>query len=87
MPADKPMHRLAAALAESLKAIEASYSEEMREIREKLMEARHEAEKDEPNGQKIKAILADCNSMVKSFAGLDPVWRGVQRIARMVGLD
>jgi hypothetical protein len=91
MPADtpkrEPIHRLATALAESLKAIEADYGEEAREIRAKLAEARHEAEKAEPNGTKIKAILADCGDMVKSFAALDPMWQGIQRIARLVGLD
>jgi len=86
-PKREPMHRLATALAESLKAIEADYSEEMREVREKLGEARREAEKDEPSTTKIKAILADLNDSVKTVAALDPVWRGVQRVARMLGLD
>ena len=80
------MHRLAAALSDSLEAIEADYSEEMREIREKLAEARAEAEKDEPNSVKIREILDDCSDMVKSFAALDPLWQGVQRVARMVGI-
>ena len=26
------------------------------------------------------------NEMVKTFAGLDPMWQGVQRVARMFGL-
>jgi hypothetical protein len=82
----EPMHRLAAALAESLKAIESDYGEEMREIREKLAEARNEAEKAEPNGVKLKAILADCSEIVRTFAALDPAWRGVQRVARMIGI-
>ena len=82
-----PMHRLASALADSLKAIEADYGEEAREIRAKLAEARAEAEKHEPNGTKLKAILADCGDMVKSFAALDPAWKAVQRVARLVGLD
>ena len=86
-PKREPMHRLASALAESLKAIEADYSEEMREVREKLAEARREAEKDEPSTVKIKALLADLNDTVKTVAALDPVWRGVQRVARMLGLD
>ena len=81
------MHHLASALAESLKQIEADYREEAREIRAKLAEARAEAEKHEPNSAKLKAILADCNDMVKSFAALDPAWRAVQRMARLVGLD
>jgi len=85
--APEPMHRLAAALAQSLKQIEADYGEEAREIRAKLAEARAEAEKHEPNGAKIKAILADCGDMVKSFAALDPAWKAVQRVARLVGLD
>ena len=91
MPSDAPKkgphHGLVAALAESLRAIEADYSEEKRELRDKLIEARREAEKDEPNSIKLKAILADLNDMVRSFAALDPLWQGVQRVARMVGLD
>ena len=93
----KEMHRLASALAESLKQIEADYGEEAREIRAKLAEAREvraklaeahaEASKHEPNSTKLKAILADCSEMVKSFAALDPAWRAVQRVARLVGLD
>jgi hypothetical protein len=35
----------------------------------------------------LKAILADCSEMVKSFAALDPAWRTIQRVARLVGLD
>jgi hypothetical protein len=81
-----PMHRLAAALADSLKAIESDYSEEVRGIREKLAEARQEAEKVEPNSVKLKAILADCNDMVRTFAALDPAWQGVQRVARLIGI-
>ena len=83
----KEMQRLAAALADSLKQIEADYGEEAREIRAKLAEARAEAEKHEPNGTKLKAILADCRDMMKSFAALDPAWRTIQRVARLVGLD
>ena len=83
----KQMHHLASAIAESLKQLEADYGEEAREIRAKLAEAHAEAVKHEPNGTKIKAILADCGDMVKSFAALDPMWRTVQRVARMVGLD
>ena len=81
------MHRLASALAELLKQIEADYGEETREIRAKLAEARAEAEKHEPNSTKLKAILADCSEMMKSFAALDPAWRAIQRVARLVGLD
>ena len=82
-----PMSRLAAALAQSIKQIEADYGEEAREIRAKLAEARAEAEKHEPNSTKLKAILADCNDMVKSVAAHDPAWKAVQRLARLVGLD
>ena len=73
------------ALATALKAIDDDYTEEMRELRALFEEARLEAAKDEPNGQKLKALLADANEMVRTFAGLDPVWQGVQRVARMVG--
>jgi len=83
----KEMQRLATALADSLKQIEADYGEETREIRAKLAEARAEADKHEPNSAKLKAILADCGEMVKSFAALDPAWQAVQRVARLIGLD
>jgi hypothetical protein len=78
---------LAAALSESLKAIDGDYREELRELRALLDEARREAEKDEPNGVKLKAILADCRDMFRTVAALDPMWQGIQRIARMVGID
>jgi hypothetical protein len=81
------MHHLTSALADSLKQIEADYGEEAREIRAKLAEAHAEAAKHEPNSTKLKAILADINEAVKSFAGLDPAWQAIQRVARMVGLD
>ncbi len=81
------MGELAAALAESLRAIEGDYKEEMRELRAVFEEARLEAQKDEPSGEKLKALLQDGNEMVRRFAGLDPVWQGIQRVARMVGLD
>ena len=77
---------LAHALAQSLKAIDGDYKEEMRELRTLFEEARKEAEKDEPDGVKLKALLADAGEMVKTFAGLDPVWQGVQRVAKMFGL-
>ncbi|MFO1159769.1 MAG: hypothetical protein U1E60_13090 [Reyranellaceae bacterium] len=83
----RPMHSLATALTESLKAIDDDYREELREIRQLLEEARKEAEKDEPNSVKLKAILADCKGMFRTFAALDPMWQGIQRIARMVGID
>lgn len=76
---------LATALAESLRAIDDDYTEEMRELREIFEQARKEAEKDEPDGLKLKALLADGNEMVKTFAALDPAWQGVQRVARLFG--
>ncbi len=77
---------LAAALAASLKAIDDDYSEEMRELRGILDEARKEAEKHEPNRDKLKALLADGNKIVQTFAALDPLWQGVQRVSRMFGI-
>ena len=79
------MPRLAAALAASLKAIDDDYKEEMREMRGLLAEAKQEAEKHEPDSVKIRALLDDAKKMVQTFAGLDPVWQGVQRVARMLG--
>jgi hypothetical protein len=35
---------------------------------------------------KLRALLADVGKMVQTFAGLDPMWQGVQRIARMIGI-
>ena len=81
------MKDLASALSQSIKQIEADYGEEGRELRAKLAEAHAEASKHEPNSTKLKAILADASDAVKSVAALDPVWRTVQRIARLVGLD
>jgi pyridoxine/pyridoxamine 5'-phosphate oxidase len=86
-PPNEPKQGLAAALAESLKAIDSDYREELRELRALLEEARREAEKDEPNSVKLKAILADCKDMFRTVAALDPMWLGIQRIARMVGID
>jgi hypothetical protein len=77
---------LVSALGQSLKAIDDDYKEEMRELRVLFEEAREEAAKDEPDGVKLKALLADANEMVKTFAGLDPMWQGVQRVARLFGL-
>ena len=77
---------LIAALGHSLKAIDDDYKEEMRELRALFHEAKAEAEKDEPDGVKLKALLADGNEMIKTFAGLDPVWQGVQRVARLFGM-
>ena len=78
---------LVSALGQSLKAIDDDYTEEMRELRALFAEAKKEAEKDEPDGVKLKALLADAGEMVKTFARLDPMWRGVQRVARLFGLD
>ena len=78
---------LATALADSIKAIDDDYTEEMRELRALFEEARKEAAKDEPDGVKLKALLADAGEMVKTFARLDPMWQGVQRVARLFGLD
>ena len=77
---------LVAALAQSLKAIDADYAEEMRELRALFEEARLEAEKDEPNDVKLKALLNDANEMARTFATLDPAWQAVQRVARMFGI-
>ncbi|SEP22202.1 hypothetical protein SAMN02990966_04459 [Rhodospirillales bacterium URHD0017] len=78
---------LITALGHSIKAIDDDYREEMRELRALFEEARKEAAKDEPDGVKLKALLADAREMVKTFARLDPVWQGVQRVARLFGLD
>src|SRR5436190_877024 len=54
---------LVAALGHSLKAIDDDYKEEMRELRTLFAEAKKEAEKDEPDSVKLKALLADANEM------------------------
>ena len=77
---------LITALGQSIKAIDDDYKEEMRELRALFDEARQEAAKDEPDGVKLKALLADAREMVKTFARLDPMWQGVQRVARLFGL-
>ena len=74
------------ALANSLKAIDDDFNEDMRELRALFEEAKREAEKDEPNGQKIRALLHDANEMVRTFTILDPAWQGVQRVARLFGM-
>lgn len=74
------------ALAHSLKAIDDDYTEEMRELRALFEEARQEAAKQEPNGEKLKALLADANEMARTFATLDPAWQAVQRVARLFGI-
>ena len=76
---------LAAALADSLKAIDAGYREEMRELRQIFHDAKQEAEKDEPDGVKLKALLGDANEMARTFSILDPAWQVVQRVAKMLG--
>jgi hypothetical protein len=72
-------------LGASIKAIEGAYKEEGRELRLLLEEARHEAAKEEPNGVKLKALLSDANEMARTISILDPVWVGVQRVAKMLG--
>ncbi len=59
-----------------LKAIDDDFTEEMRELRALFEEAKREAEKDEPNGQKLRALLHDANEMVRTFTILDPAWQG-----------
>ena len=54
--------------------------------RDAAKEAKREAEKDEPNGQKLRALLHDANEMVRTFTILDPAWQGVQRVARLFGM-
>ena len=78
-------HDLVAALGESLKAIDADFREEMRELRELFAEAKREAEKDEPDSEKLKALLNDGNEMARTFSILDPTWQAVQRVARLFG--
>jgi TATA-binding protein-associated factor Taf7 len=76
---------LVAALAQSLKAIDEDYKEEMRELRALFEAAKKEAEKDEPDSVKLKALLADAKEMVRTFAALDPAWQAVQRVAHLLG--
>jgi antitoxin component HigA of HigAB toxin-antitoxin module len=82
----KDRKALVAALAETLKTIDAEYKEEFRELRELFEEAKKEAEKKEPDRVKLKALLADANEMARTFATLDPAWQAVQRVAKMFGL-
>ena len=77
---------LVAALGHSLKTIDDDYKEEMRELRALFAEAKKEAEKDEPDSVKLKALLADANEMVRTFTILDPAWQAVQRVAKMFGM-
>jgi signal transduction histidine kinase len=78
---------LIAALAQSIKAIDADYKEEMRELRALLEDAKKEAEKDEPEGARLRHLLADAREMARTFATLDPAWQAVQRVAKMFGLQ
>lgn len=80
-------HNLIAALGHSLKAIDDDFKEEMRELRALFADAKKEAEKDEPDRAKLKALLADAGEMVRTFATLDPAWQAVQRVAKMFGLQ
>jgi TATA-binding protein-associated factor Taf7 len=77
---------LVAALGQSLKAIDDDYKEEMRELRALFEDAKKEAEKDEPDGTKLRHLLADATEMARTFATLDPAWQAVQRVAKMFGL-
>ncbi len=76
---------LATALADSLKAIDGDYKEEMRELRAIFEDAKNEAEKDEPDSVKLKALLADANEAARTISILDPAWQVVQRVAKMLG--
>ncbi len=78
---------LATALAQSIKAIDDDYREEMRELRALFEDARKEAEKDEPDRIKLRHLLTDANEMARTFATLDPAWQAVQRVAKMFGLQ
>jgi hypothetical protein len=80
-------HHLIAALGHSLKAIDEDFKEEMRELRALFADAKREAEKDEPDRAKLKALLADAGEMARTFATLDPAWQAVQRVAKMFGLQ
>ncbi|HYI04727.1 MAG TPA: hypothetical protein VD858_07540 [Reyranella sp.] len=77
---------LATALADSIRAIDDDYTEEMRELRALFADAKNEAEKDEPDSVKLRNLLTDANEMARTFATLDPAWQAVQRVARMFGL-
>ena len=80
-------HNLITALGHSLKAIDEDFKEEMRELRALFADAKREAEKDEPDRAKLKALLADAGEMARTFATLDPAWQAVQRVAKMFGLQ
>ena len=74
------------ALGNSIRTIDAEYKEEARELRQLFEEARREAAKEEPDSVKLKALLSDANEMARTVATLDPVWQGVQSVAKMFGL-
>jgi hypothetical protein len=74
------------AIVQSIKAIDDDYTEEMRELRALYEEARREAEKDEPNDVKLRALVKDAGEMARTFATLDPVWQAVQRVSRLFGI-
>ena len=54
--------------------------------KDRFAEAKKEAEKDEPDSVKLKALLADAGEMVRTFTILDPAWQAVQRVAKMFGM-
>jgi hypothetical protein len=74
------------ALGDSIRQIDADYKEEARELRLLFEEARREAEKDEPDRVKLTALLNDANEMARTVSILDPLWVGVQRVAKMLGM-
>jgi hypothetical protein len=86
-PAHGSMPHLVSALGEMLHAINSDYREEMREMREIFEEAKKEAQKPEPDGHKIKALLGDVKEAARTFATLDPAWRGIQSVAHMLGFQ
>lgn len=74
------------ALGQSLKAIDADYTEEMRELRILFEDAKAEAEKDEPDRERLNNLLTDANEMARTFATLDPAWQALARVARLFGI-
>ncbi len=80
------MQDLAGALGTLLVLMDRHHSEDTRELRELVVEAKDEAEKAAPNGLRLKSILTGCRDTIQTFAALDPGWQGVQRIAQMLGL-
>jgi hypothetical protein len=79
------MQDLAAALGSLIELIDRHHSDDARELREVVAEAKAEAEKSAPNRLRLKSILAGCRDAVQTFAALDPGWQGVQAIAHMLG--